>query len=62
MKHGVKTIKNKFFLCKGCGGPWGIQTVTSENKYFKDLALTPSDKLLFQVGHRIVGTSSLVVT
>jgi len=62
MKHGVKTIKNKFFLCKGCGGPWGVQSVTAANQFFKDLVLTPADKSLFQVGHRVVGLSSMVVT
>jgi hypothetical protein len=27
MKHQGKTMKNKMFGCKGCGGPWALQQI-----------------------------------
>lgn len=32
MKHGIKTIKNKFFLGKGIGGYWAISNFAREGK------------------------------
>lgn len=33
MKHGVKTIKNKMFMCKGCGGLWALEKMGRETKF-----------------------------
>jgi len=60
MKHGVKEIKNKMFLCKGCGGIWGLENISKESKFFDQVSLNPSDKTQFIVSHRVVGNTSFV--
>jgi len=62
MKHGIKEIKNKMFLCKGCGGLWGLELVAREAKFFDQVPLNPSDKTQFLVSHRVVGNSSFVAS
>jgi len=62
MKHGIKTMKNKFFLGKGVGGYWGISNFENVGKFYNEVDLSVPDKKTFKVSHRIVSSTSMVVT
>jgi hypothetical protein len=62
MKHNNKIIENKLWVCKGCGGVFAIDNISRSAKYYMDVTLTATDKKMFKVAHRIVASSSMVVS
>jgi hypothetical protein len=62
MHHNNKTIENKLWICKGCGGVFAIEDIARSAKYYMDVTLSAPDKNTFKVAHRIVASSSMVVS